>query len=233
MASNIISFDGFPEEIRMTEDGRYSVYDVIKFCGKKNPRDSWSDLSRQFPEVVTKTDNLKFPGPGQRETPVAGREGILYIIGLLPGSIGRAYRQEAAKIFLQFIDASPELAESIIDRAKPEDLERIEARLKSKQIRVSFTAVLQDHGVNGIGYGLCTNAIYIPVLGGDAKQIKLAKGLGKNDNIRDNLDLFELASVGFAEALASRNIKKANAQGNNQCQKITEDSAKKVRATFD
>lgn len=134
---------------------------------------------------------------------------------------------------MQFIDASPELAESIIDRAKPEDLERIEARLKSKQIRVSFTAVLQDHGVNGIGYGLCTNAIYIPVLGGDAKQIKLAKGLGKNDNIRDNLDLFELASVGFAEALASRNIKKANAQGNNQCQKITEDSAKKVRATFD
>lgn len=225
--------EGFFDEVRMTDDGRYSVLDIIKFCGNKSPGKKWASMVKDYPDLLGKCDNLKFPGPGQRETPVAGREGILYIIGLLPGSIGRAYRQEAAKIFLQFIDASPELAESIIDRAKPEDLERIEARLKSKQIRVSFTAVLQDHGVNGIGYGLCTNAIYIPVLGGDAKQIKLAKGLGKNDNIRDNLDLFELASVGFAEALASRNIKKANAQGNNQCQKITEDSAKKVRATFD
>lgn len=82
MASNIISFDGFPEEIRMTEDGRYSVYDVIRFCGKKSQSEVWKRLLAQYPDVVAKCENLKFPGPGQRETPVAGREGILYIIGL-------------------------------------------------------------------------------------------------------------------------------------------------------
>lgn len=231
---SIISFDGFDEQIRMTEDGRYSVFDIIQFCGKKNPRDSWKSLTEQHPEVVGKSDNFKFPGPGQRETPVAGRENLLYIIGLLPGSIGRAYREEAAKVFLQFIDASPELAESVIDRASPEDLRRIEERLKGRKIRITFTDTLKIHGVSqGFEYAECTNAIYRPVLGGNAKDLKAQRGLTTKENLREHLDSFELAAVSFGEALATRNIEKSNASGFKQCRDISEDAGRKVRKTFD
>ena len=75
--TNLIKFDGFDgSEIRVTDDGRYSVFDVIAFCGKKSQSEVWKRLCVQFPEVLTKCDNFKFPGKGQRETPVASREGF-------------------------------------------------------------------------------------------------------------------------------------------------------------
>jgi hypothetical protein len=93
--SNLVTFEQFDETIRQTPDGRFSVYDVIRFCGKKGHKVVWQRLTAQYPEVVTKCYHFKFPGPGQRETPVADREGILYIIGLLPGVVGRSYRESA------------------------------------------------------------------------------------------------------------------------------------------
>lgn len=85
-------------EIRVTSDSRFSVFDTIEVVGgKKNPRDAWDDLQLIHPEVVGKTDNFQFPGRGQRNTPVANTENIFYIIGLLPGAVGRAYREDAAR----------------------------------------------------------------------------------------------------------------------------------------
>lgn len=85
MASNIISFDGFPEEIRMTEDGRYSVLDVIRFCGKKGERQVWKRLLAQYPEVVGKiaTSNYQFPGRGQKLTPVIAKKDLETLFGLM------------------------------------------------------------------------------------------------------------------------------------------------------
>jgi hypothetical protein len=85
-------------EIRVTDDGRSSVYDIIQVIGgKKNPRETWKRLCDDYPEVVTFCDNFQFPGVGQRPTPVADIEGMFYIIGLLPGSVGHTYREAAAK----------------------------------------------------------------------------------------------------------------------------------------
>jgi hypothetical protein len=59
MTSLTILHYGF---IRETEDGRYSVYDTIEvLAGKKNPRDAWKSVYKQYPEVVVKTDNFQFP----------------------------------------------------------------------------------------------------------------------------------------------------------------------------
>lgn len=56
-------------KIRITEDGRVSVFDIIQFVAeKKNPRDAWASIRADFPEVVGKCDNFKFAGRGQRET---------------------------------------------------------------------------------------------------------------------------------------------------------------------
>lgn len=88
--------------IRETEDGRYSVYDTIEvLADKKNPRETFKRLCDEYTEVVKKCDNLQFPGAGQRLTPVATKENILYIIGLLPG----AFNNSKFKIQSSFIVA--------------------------------------------------------------------------------------------------------------------------------
>jgi hypothetical protein len=85
-------------EIRVTNDGRFSVFDTIRVVGgKKDPYNTWIRLCEGFPEVLTKCQDLKFPGRGQKETPVADTEGIFYIIGLLPGAAGHTYRETAAR----------------------------------------------------------------------------------------------------------------------------------------
>ena len=50
--------------------------------GQKNPHDAWARLVETHPEVLGKCENLKFPGPGQRDTPVAkDKEAAFYILG--------------------------------------------------------------------------------------------------------------------------------------------------------
>lgn len=227
---NLISFEEISDsEIRVNENGCYSVFDVIRFCGCKSQHEVWKRLCVSFPEVLTKCENFKFPGKGQRETPVANRENILYILGLLPGEAGKTYRESAAKVFLAYLDASPELAGSIIDRATPEDLKKIETRLKSKKIRVSFTNVLQDHGVTqGWQFAACTNAIYQPLLGGTAKEVKEHRGLSKSSNLRDDLDEVEMASVMLAEAVAAKKVKAENIQGFVGCRDASADAANRL-----
>lgn len=81
-------FDG--QVIRSTEDGRYSVYDVIKFCGCKSEHQVWKRLSAQYPEIGRKTEYFNFPGRGQRGTPVASYQDcmtILQILGKHPGQL--------------------------------------------------------------------------------------------------------------------------------------------------
>ena len=239
--TNIVRFDDFENsEIRVTDDGRFSVFDVIKFCGRKNPSQVWTGdnrgngLASKYPELIHKVEGFKFTGRGQQDTPVAGKENLLYIIGLLPGTIGHSYREEAAKVFLQYLDASPELAGSVIDRATPEDLKKIKARLKGKEVRISFTSVLQDHGVTkGWQFGRCTDAIYRPILGGTTKSVKLERGLALRVNLRDELDEFELTQVMFAESLTERKIKTRNLQGFNQCEDAASQSARRVKQISD
>ncbi len=233
--TNLITFDGFSDtEIRVTPDGRFSVYDVIKFCGCSSEREVWKRLQERYPEVVTLCDNFKFPGKGQRNTPVADRPGILQIIGLLPGSVGRSYRESAAKIFIAYLDASPELAGDIIDRATPEDLRKIETRLKGKQIRVAFTSVLQDRGVTeGWQFGACTNAIYRPLLGADAQQLREQRRLMKHDNVREAMTGVELAAVMLAENMAIEKINKGDIYGYKGCRDASAEAGKRVKRVFE
>lgn len=92
-------------EIRVTVDERYSVFDVIETIGgKKNPYETWKRFAADYPEVLTKCEDFKFPGKGQRLTPVTDKEGLLYFIGLLPGAVGHSYREGAAKLMLAKIE---------------------------------------------------------------------------------------------------------------------------------
>ena len=79
--------------------------------GQKAPHQVWQRLVEAHPEVVPKCDYLLFPGPGQRETPVArDKEAAYYILGLLPGAVGRRYREHAAKVFARLVENPGQLA---------------------------------------------------------------------------------------------------------------------------
>jgi hypothetical protein len=128
-------------EIRVTPDGRYSVFDVVEVIGgKKNPHQAWDGIATTYPEVLQKVENFKFPGKGQRLTIVTNTEGLLYIIGLLPGAVGRTYREDAARLMLSKIDnRSDEFVQ------KPDELTLLSA---PREISEAIQCVLSIAGID-------------------------------------------------------------------------------------
>jgi hypothetical protein len=97
MAIRMISLLNYGN-IRVTLDNEASVFDTIEIVGgQKSPRKVWERLTTEFPELVTKCHYFQFPGQGQRMTPVVNQQNMLYLIGLLPGKVGTAYREDAAR----------------------------------------------------------------------------------------------------------------------------------------
>jgi hypothetical protein len=67
---------------------RVAIYDVISLISGldgNHAGKAFRELVQQHPEVHSNGVNFKFPGRGQRETPVADAKGIVEIIMLLPG----------------------------------------------------------------------------------------------------------------------------------------------------
>jgi hypothetical protein len=216
--------------IRRTPDGMCSVFDLISVVGgQKNPRDTWKSLAEQYPEVVGFSDNFQFPGQGQRKTPVTDREGWAYILGLLPGVMGRKYRESAAELVLRYLDADIGLAAEVVDRNEDqEDLEWLEARIRSKVNRKRFTGVLKSHGVKGPGYAICTNKVYQRLFGGTAKQLKKQRGLKNSASLRNDFSVTELNTTSFTEDLSGKKVDKDNARGNKECAKTCDYVARRV-----
>lgn len=82
--TNIIRFGGFENsEIRVTEDGRYSVLDAIKFCsGVKDIQRinrAWKQLCIDFPSLSLCPFH-KFDGRSKTETPVLNFEEIVLLV---------------------------------------------------------------------------------------------------------------------------------------------------------
>lgn len=222
--------------IRITKDGCPSVFDMIKVLGgQKNPRDAWKRLIETHPEVVGKCDNLRFPGAGQRETPVAkDKEAAYYILGLLPGAVGRKYREHAAKVFTQFLEDPAGLANALVEHLTEDEQAKLEARLKGIRTRKAFTDVLKEFGVVQQGYAYCTNAIYIPILGTDARGLKMRyselTGLPvKKLNPRDCMNIQELTDVETAERIAVGQLRRNTVAGNTGVERVVRRSAEYTR----
>lgn len=227
-------------EIRVTAEGQPSVFDMIRVLGgQKNPHQVWTRLTEAHSEVVTKCENLKFPGRGQRETPVARtKEDAYYILGLLPGTVGRKYRENAAKLFTAFLDDPLSVAQEAAKVLTPEQSEWLEARLNSKRTRTFTTEHYKERGVEGIGFAMCTNAVYQPILGATANQLKnqisAEKELPvKSINPRDHMTIKELNDVEFAERVAAGQVKRSDAYGNKQVANVVRHSAEYTRKLLD
>lgn len=110
-------------EIRSAQgiDGEtvYSVFDLIRaFGGQTNPRKTWNKIGESHDEVVSKSYNLKFPGSGQRTTPVANSRVCMEIAILIPGKKAAKLRALMVDVFVRYFEADPEIAKSVINRTE-------------------------------------------------------------------------------------------------------------------
>ncbi len=126
-AENVFTFRDCVENIfnggkvRVSEDNprRASVFDVIRIVVETtNPHASFSRLCTEYEEVLARTTIYKFPGTGQRETPVTDAEGILYIVNLLPGRRAALFRLHAVKLLVRFLAGDQSLIEDITANAR-------------------------------------------------------------------------------------------------------------------
>ena len=101
MASLVAITDDSVRRIRKTAEDppRVSVLDVVCVVAGlelHNAYNVWERLKTQFPEVSTHCSNFKFPGRGQRETPITCVKGAVLIVMLLPGRAAASVRKGAA-----------------------------------------------------------------------------------------------------------------------------------------
>lgn len=98
-------------KIRRTDDGRFSVYDLIRIAGgRKKPHDTWKRMTDAHSELLGKCESEELgTGKAKKSTPVATSENCLYILGLLSGMCGQSYREAAANIVRRYIEGDAEL----------------------------------------------------------------------------------------------------------------------------
>jgi prophage antirepressor-like protein len=228
----VFEFDYSGSTVRSTEDRRFSVYDVLVAFGvadkPSNAKNVYDRLAASNLELTTICSKFKFPGRGQRDTPVATEEGIYQILMLCPGQRGAEFRAWAAGILADPDKALTHAVSKYKRQGRSDNW--IKARLDGKLNRRHFTDTLKEHGVEGIGYAKCSDAINVPILGAPAKQIQQARGVV---HTRDGLDDVELAAISLAEAVARRSIDQENRWGNSQCEEACGDAARKVKRVFE
>ncbi len=121
------------------------------------------------------------------------------------------------EVYLRAKSGDVTLADEIADKATPEQQDWLAKRVAGKAARGQLTSTLQAHGVIGRGFADCTNAIYRPILGGKKSEICARRGLSRNTNLRDLMDLEQLTRTALAEIVARKNIERFNVRGNDMC----------------
>lgn len=141
---------------------------------------------------------------------------------------------ETREVWLRYRSGDATLADEILQKASPEENQWAGVRALGRSKRNEFTAVLQSHGVAGVGYALCTDAVYTGLFDANAQQLRVDKGLmTKTGSLRDAMDTDELVSIMFAETLSRKRIVEEDASGNRQCVQATERSTAFVRQAIE
>lgn len=93
-----------------------SVYDVIQLvtgCGKKDITHVFQSIHSSFPDVLVWTQKFKFPGQGQRLTPVAYLKDLIEIAWLCPGRNAKEFRRTGAVTMCRALGGDLSLVEEI------------------------------------------------------------------------------------------------------------------------
>lgn len=238
----------FGTNIRKDTNGRFSLNDLHKAATVKGyateshapSKFMRNDGVRAFvAELESKNNDLDSHGQKRPlvESIKGGKNKGTYACELVAlryaGWISSSVEVEVYQTFQKVIRADEDLTADMIDRqSDPEAMKRLAARAQGKATRLHFTDVLKDHGVTGAGYALCTDAIYKPLLGGTAKQIKTERGLPEKANLRESMSRLELVASMFAEEVAINRIEITEAQGNRECQRHSKEAGEETKAVI-
>ena len=137
------------KKIRKTNETppRVSIIDLIAIISKaSNPRDTWSEMQKTHPDVVGNTDNFsdfKFPGQGQRKTPVIDATGAIMIINFLPGQLAASFRAEWASIIVRYLggDMTATVAQqATMQESSTDFLSYLRSKLDDEEAHKFFTS---------------------------------------------------------------------------------------------
>ena len=95
---------------------RVSVFDLIAVVKDESvdaARKSFSRLKETHPEFEAACHYFKFPGQGQRDTPVTGARGVVVILNLLGGPRAARFRLKCADIVVRALGGDETLVEEI------------------------------------------------------------------------------------------------------------------------
>ncbi len=148
------------------------------------------------------------------------------------GYLSPELRLKVNDTFLRVNSGDITAAEETVKRATKEDQQRHAIRVQGIVSRNTLTDVLQNHGVVKSGFGECTNAIYKPILGGTALEVRQKNGWPNKVNIRDRLALKQLFAVGLAECTAAEKIEEKQVVGNKPCAAVCFETSQKVAAAI-
>ena len=118
MASLSELTEGAVRGIRKTAEDppRVSVLDVIGAItdlDSGNASNYYHRLTEQFPEVSRLCSLFKFPGRGQRDTPITCARGVVTIVMILPGRAAARVRKQAAQTLVRFLGGDMSMVEEL------------------------------------------------------------------------------------------------------------------------
>lgn len=225
----------FDTDVHLDADGRFSLNDIHKAA-----MDAGLATDSQRPgnflrnkDVIRYVDELNVNAQIRAIKKIAGKTGGSYGVRLVAlryaAWIDAKVEVEVYRTVEKVVDADESLTADLIDRQQdPEASNRLAVRAQGKVARNALTSTLASHGVTGRGYAMCTNAIYMPILGGPANQIRESRQLQPKTNLREHMTGKELAAVMLSEEIARERIDQTNSRGNEPCSIECNTAARRV-----
>ena len=205
------------EKVRKTGLGEISVLDLIQRvlgASRSGAKMAWKRLQENHnDEVVTICHHFKFPGAGQRETPITDFRGAVELIMLLPGKKAAKVRRTAAELLARYLQADIALADDLIQRNdNQKDLEWIDQRIKGKIERKELTGVMSACSAKKC-YREISSSTCLTVTSMTPRKFRTERNVKKT---RDGMTTSELNMIATTETLIKNNILKCHAHGDEE-----------------
>ncbi len=141
------------------------------------------------------------------------------------------FHHHVLSIFERYMRSDITLADEILQRqTDPKAVHWLKERTEGKLVRLEFSEEVENRAKGKFAHAQATNAIYEPLLGGTAKELKQQKG---TSNLRDGLTSIELTAIRLAELCATERMRNQDAQGLTKVKECASSAASDVRKVLD